>query len=182
MLSVVTHAQSLPSSFFTRMVLKKKKKTKDESTLTSHFDPKSIIYIAVQLWCCIFCGFGWIYSDISASLVAQLVKNLPAVHETPVRSRRSSPGEGIGYPLQYSWASLVSQMVKNLPTMRETWVGSLGWEDPLEEGMANHSSIFAWRIPWMEGPGRLQSMGCKQSDMTEWLTQHIVTYVHHCDI
>ena len=128
------------------------------------------------------CGFGRIYSDIWASLVAQLTKNLPAVHETPVRSRRSSPGEGIGYPLQYSWASLVSQMVKNLPTMRETWIQSLGWEDPLEEGMANHSSIFAWRIPWTEGPGRLQSMGRKQSDMTEWLTQHIVIYIHHCDI
>ena len=58
-----------------------------------------------------------------------------------------SPGEGIGYPLQYSWGSLVAQMVKNPPAMQETWVGSLGWEDPLEEGMATHSSILAWRIP-----------------------------------
>ena len=47
----------------------------------------------------------------------------------------SSPGEGIGYPLQYSWAFLVAQMVKNLPAMQETWVQSLGWKDPLEEGM-----------------------------------------------
>ena len=54
-----------------------------------------------------------------------------------------SPGEGIGWPLQYSWASLVSQMVKNLPAMREAWVRSLGWEDPLEEGMATYSSILA---------------------------------------
>ena len=54
-----------------------------------------------------------------------------------------SPGEGIGYPLQYSWALLVAQMVKNLPAMRETWVRSLGWEDPLEEGMATHSHIQA---------------------------------------
>ena len=54
-----------------------------------------------------------------------------------------SPGEGIGYPLQYSWASLVAQMVKNLPAMWETWVQSLGWEDPLEESMAIHSSILA---------------------------------------
>ena len=54
-----------------------------------------------------------------------------------------SPEEGIGYPLQYSWASLVSQMVKNLPAMRETSVRSLGWEDPLEEGMATHPSILA---------------------------------------
>ena len=62
-----------------------------------------------------------------------------------------SPGEGIGYPLQYSWASLVAQMVKNPPAMQETWVRSLGWEDPLEKGMATHSSILAWRIPMDKG-------------------------------
>ena len=62
-----------------------------------------------------------------------------------------SPGEGIGYPLQYSWASLVAQIVKNLPAMWETWVQSLGWEDPLEEDMATHSSILAWRIPMDRG-------------------------------
>ena len=54
-----------------------------------------------------------------------------------------SPGEGIGYPLQYSWASLVTQLVKNLPAVRETWVRSLCWEDPLEKGMATHSGILA---------------------------------------
>ena len=59
-----------------------------------------------------------------------------------------SPGEGIGYPLQYSWASLVAQLVKNPPAMWETWVWSLGWEDTLEKGMATHSSILAWRILW----------------------------------
>ena len=59
-----------------------------------------------------------------------------------------SSGEGIGYPLQYSWASLVAQLVKNPPAMQETWVGSLGWEDPLEKGKATHSSNLAWRIPW----------------------------------
>ena len=53
----------------------------------------------------------------------------------------------------------MAQRVKNLPAMWETWVQSLGWEDPLEEGMATHSSILAWRIPWMEEPGMLQSMG-----------------------
>ena len=57
-------------------------------------------------------------------------------------------------------------MVKNLPAMRETWVQSLSQEDPLEKGMATHSSILAWRIPWVEEPGKLQSMG-KESDMTE---------------
>ena len=59
-----------------------------------------------------------------------------------------SPGEGIGYPLQYSWVSLVAQLVKIPPTMQETWVQSLGWEDPPEKGEASHSSILAWRIPW----------------------------------
>ena len=58
-----------------------------------------------------------------------------------------SPGEGVGYPVQYSWASLVVQLVKNLPAMWETWVGPLGWEDPLQKGKATHSSILAWRIP-----------------------------------
>ena len=56
---------------------------------------------------------------------------------------RRSLGEGIGYPLQYSWVSLVAQTIKNLPAMLETWVRSLGWEDPLEEGMATHSRILA---------------------------------------
>ena len=54
-----------------------------------------------------------------------------------------SPGEGTGYPLQYSWASLVAQLVKNPPAVQETWVQSLGWEDPLEKGKATHSSILA---------------------------------------
>ena len=73
-----------------------------------------------------------------------------------------SPGEGIGYPLQYSWVSLVAQLVKNLPTMWETWVQSLGWEDPLEKGKATHSSILVWRIPRLYSP-----WGPKESDMTE---------------
>ena len=58
-----------------------------------------------------------------------------------------SAGEGIGYPLQYSWASLVAQLVKNPPAMQETWVRSLGWEAPLEKGKATHSCVLAWRIP-----------------------------------
>ena len=63
-------------------------------------------------------------------------------------------GEGIGYPIQYSWAFLVAQLVKNLLAMQETWVQSLGWEDPPEKVKATHSSILAWRIPWT-----IQSMG-----------------------
>ena len=60
------------------------------------------------------------------------------------------------------WTSLVAQTVKRLPTMRETWVQSLGREDLLEKEMATHSSILAWKAPWMDEPGRLQSMGSQR--------------------
>ena len=63
-------------------------------------------------------------------------------------------------------AFLVIQVVKNLPAMQETQVQSLVREDPLEKGMATHSIILAWKIPWTEEPGKLQSMGSQQSDMT----------------
>ena len=74
-----------------------------------------------------------------------------------------SPGEGIGYPLQYSWASLVAQVVKNPPAMWETWVQSLGWEGRLEEDMATDSSILAWRIPWTEEPVQATVHGVTKS-------------------
>ena len=86
----------------------------------------------------------------------------------------SSPGEGLGCPLQYSWASwasLVAQMIRNLPAMKETWVPSLGWEAPLEEGMATHSSILVWRIPWTEEAGGLQSTGSQKAGH-DWATKH----------
>ena len=59
-------------------------------------------------------------------------------------------------------AFLAAQTVKNAPAMRETWIRSLGWEDPLEKGMATQSSSLAWRIPWTEEPGGLQSMGSQR--------------------
>ena len=59
-----------------------------------------------------------------------------------------STGEGIGYPILYSWVSLMTQLVKNPPAMQETWVQFLGQEDSLEKGLATHSSILAWRMPW----------------------------------
>ena len=76
-------------------------------------------------------------------------------------SGRSS-GEGIGYPLQCSWVSLIAQLVKNLPAVQETRIRSLVWEDTLEQEIATHSNFLAWRIPWMEEPGRLQSMGSQR--------------------
>ena len=93
-----------------------------------------------------------------------------------------SLGKGIGYPLPYSLTSLVAQlahcrvsyhlkfiltslvaqMVKRLPTMQETQVRALGWEDTLEKEMTIQSSTIAWKIPWTEEPGRLQSMGSQR--------------------
>ena len=72
------------------------------------------------------------------------------MQEIPIQflSWEDIPGEGIDYPLQYSWASLMVQLVKNLPAIWEIWVRSLGWKDPLEKGKVTHSSILAWRIPW----------------------------------
>ena len=71
--------------------------------------------------------------------------------------------------LTIEWASLVVQMVKNLPAMQETWVQSLSGEDPLEKGMATHSSILAWKIPQTEEPGRLSSMVLKRAGHN-WVT------------
>ena len=68
----------------------------------------------------------------------------------------------VNHNITHLVTSLVAQMVKHLPTMRETWVQSLSREDLLEKEMATHSSILAWRIPWMEEPGRLQSMGSQR--------------------
>ena len=76
---------------------------------------------------------------------------------------------------------MVAQTVKNLPAMQETQVWSLGWEDPLEKGMATPSSILAWKIQWTEEPGWLQfsSWGHKELDMTK---QQIYTYAHHLEV
>ena len=84
-----------------------------------------------------------------ASLLAQLVKNPPAIQETLVRFLRGEDllEKGWATHSQYSWDSLVAQLVKNLPAMQETQVRSLGWDDPLQKGKAAHFSILAWRIP-----------------------------------
>ena len=108
------------------------------------------------------------------------------VHGILQLSHKGSPRilEWVAYPFfsWYSWpknwtwisciaggflTNSVAQLVKSLPAMQETWVQSLGWEDPLEKEMATHSSILAWRIPWTEEPGGLESMGHKELDTTE---------------
>ena len=115
--------------------------------------------------------------------MAQLVKNLPAMQETPVhdswvgkfpqrRERLPSP-VFLGSP-----GILGLQTVKNPPAMRETWVRSLGWEDPLDEGMATHSSILASRIPVDRGAWRAAVHGIKKkSDMTEQLSTLYYTLI-----
>ena len=74
---------------------------------------------------------------------------------------------------------LVAQRVKNLPAMRETWLRSLGWEDLLEKGMATHSGILAWRIPWTEEPGGLQSMGSQRVGHDSATNTH--SHIHRMD-
>ena len=68
----------------------------------------------------------------------------------------------------------MAQTVKHLSAVRETWVRSLGWEDPLQKEMATHSSTLAWKIPWMEEPGRLQSMGS-----LSWTRLNDLTFIFH---
>ena len=84
---------------------------------------------------------------------------------SPALQADALPSEPPGKPHAYNSApltSLVAQTVKRLPTMQEAWVRSLGWDAPLEEEMATHSSTFAWKISWTEEPGRLQSMGSQR--------------------
>ena len=77
---------------------------------------------------------------------------------------------------RHSWASLVAHMIKNPPAMQETWVQSLRWEDPLEEGMATHSSILAWRIPMDRRAWQATVCRVTESDLTEQLSRHNVIY------
>ena len=117
-----------------------------------------------------------IYTPIWASLEKAM-----ATHSSVLAWRIPGTGETGGllsmgsHRVGHDWsdlaaaaaASLVAQMIKNLPAMQETQVGSLGWEDPLEKGMAIHFRILAWRIPWTEEPGGLYSpWGCKH----DWTT------------
>ena len=106
-----------------------------------------------------FLSFLWLILLVRLKVVVQCIKGFPdssvgkesacnAGDPSSIPGPGRSTGEGIDYPLQYSWASLMTQLVKNPPAMWETWVWSLGWEDPLEKGKATYSSILAWRIPW----------------------------------
>ena len=84
----------------------------------------------------------------------------------------------IGYPLQYTWASLMAQLVKSLPAVWETWVQSLAWEDPLEENMATHSDICAWRIP-MDREAWWATVHVATESETPKHSSRIYIYSHH---
>ena len=116
--------------------------------------------IFMHLSSCFVCSNFMCHMVLSSSAGKESACNTSNPSLIPGSGR--APGEGIGYPLQYSWASLVAQMVKNSPQKWETCIQSLGWENPLEKGMSTHSSILAWRIPWTEEPGGLQSTGSQR--------------------
>ena len=97
---------------------------------------------------------------ISGLLISTyIVRKLPEVKRRKISGTSVSSQAGSGMSVSAIRASLVAQVVKNLPAAQETQVQSLGWEDPLKKEMSPHSSTLAWRIPWREEPGRLQSMG-----------------------
>ena len=113
----------------------------------------------VKMW---VAGFGGLreWRTIHVMRTSELTQtDRDKIHGENVLLACSRPVETTLYTRE---ASLVAQLVKTLPTMQETPVWFLGWEDPLKEGMATHSNILAWRIPWTEEPGRLQSMGSQR--------------------
>ena len=100
---------------------------------------------------------------------------LRELKSNPHRNKPKLASEEILEVKRYGRASLAPQLVKNLPIMQETWVGSLGWEDPLEKGKATYSSILAWRISWTS-----PCMGPRESDTTERLSVSRQTREHPC--
>ena len=133
---------------------------------------------------------SWPWTPFSCSLPRQL--HLLLVHSIPsyilvqvssewrVHNSRHKGRLFKEYLRIIPWASLVAQMVKNLPAMQDTQVRSLGWEVPLEKGMATHSSILAWRIPWTEEPGGLQSVELQRVGH-DWVTNTHVA-IHFCTL
>ena len=111
----------------------------------------SFHFLDCVLWSTKVFGFGGVQFIFSlVACVFSVISEKPLLHPRFMKI------------YAYVRASLMAQMVKCLPTMRETRVRSLGWEDPLEKEMATHSSTLAWRIPWAEEPGRLQSVGSQR--------------------
>ena len=149
--SVHTYSSSLPHSKSSPGL--QRKKSSLHLVLVANVLPQILRYWVKSI--IIFCSF--IFSHRRHSLSLDL--------SCRIQPRPSFLSKFFCLSLQFWGASLVVQLVKNPPAMWETWVGSLGWKDPLEKGKATHSSILAWRIPWMYSP-----WGHKESDTTEWLS------------
>ena len=125
--------------------------------------PRDWACVSHVTWNCRWIFYHWGFPGSSAGKESTCNAGNPS----SIPGSRSTPGEGIGYPLQCCEASLVVKIVKNLPAVRKTWVWSLGWEEPLEEGMATHSSILAWRIAMDRGAWQATVHGGhKESDAT----------------
>ena len=183
-IATVTHHFKINESCV-KTTVKKKKKEKDNlwSCCYSYVSRYKILglyakYFFISYWKCIFyVGAGLLIRKAYLQTLGFPGSSAGKESASKVGNLSSIPGlwrflgEGIGYPLQYSWASLVVQIVKNPPEMQEAWVWYLGWEDPLEEGMTTHCSILAWRIPWTVKPGGLQSMGSQRVGHN-WTTRH----------
>ena len=115
------------------------------SVYSCHFFLSLLLWIGTCHFCPLLCLSLYEMGFPDSSVGKEPTCNTGDPGSIPELGR--SPGEGIGYPLQYSWTSLVDQLVKNPPAMKETWVRFLGWKYPLEKGKATHYSILAWRIP-----------------------------------
>ena len=117
----------------------------------------------------------------SLSITSFMGWSFGIVSKRPLRYSKSSSRIPLYYLLDLYFYTLVAQRLKRMPAMWETWVWSLGWEDSLEKEMATHSSILAWRIPWTEEPGGLQSMGLQRVGHN-WVTSltHSL-YILFCD-
>ena len=99
-------------------------------------------------------------------LQAKILKWMPCSPPGDLSTQEFNQGLPLYRQIHYRlWASWVAQTVKNLPALQETQISSLSWKDPLEKGMATHSCILAWKVPWTEGPGGFNPWGCKESDM-----------------
>ena len=119
----------------------------------------------------------WCHPTTSSSVVpfSSRLQSFPASGSFPVSQFFATGGQSIGVlKFSFNFSALVAQMVKNPPAMWDTWVWSLGWEDPLKEGIATHSSILTWRIPRREEPGDYSLWGHKELDMTEPLTPRTI--------
>ena len=111
---------------------------------------------------------SWVPSESDQLVSEEMVPSVssaaqpPAVDGQSLQDNNAQLQTASSSLLFFQGASLVAQLEKNLPAVQETWAQSLGWEDVLEKGMAAHSSILAWGIPWTEEPGGLQTMGLQR--------------------